>query len=236
MHTSPLLIERGMQQQLTRWHKEVTLPQRLGWKIGFNMAADQQRLGLPSAMIGFLSEAHRLTSGGRYHATPGANLLVEPEVALLIGRDLPAGATAAQANAAIAAYTAALELVDTTRSVNDDIEAILAGNLFHAEPLNRRAYRRNSPASSLPLRTSSRHTASCYAKATGSSPAPPPNRCRCRQGMKSFSTWDRWARSTWPSPESDEFHLLEAAPDCWSLGLSMKRSHTVVGRSGFQPR
>lgn len=131
MDTSPKKIQRGMQRQLALWRESVAPQQRLGWKIGFNLAADQQRLGLPSAMVGFLSGAHRLAPGGSYPAPPHARLLIEPEVALLIGADLPAGAGAAQANAAIEAYAAALELVDTTRSVSDDIEAILAGNMFH---------------------------------------------------------------------------------------------------------
>jgi 2-keto-4-pentenoate hydratase len=131
MDTSPEKIQRGMQRQLALWRESVAPQQRLGWKIGFNLAADQQRLGLPSAMVGFLCGARRLAPGGSYPAPPCARLLIEPEVALLIGADLPAGAGAAQANAAIEAYTAALELVDTTRSVSDDIEAILAGNMFH---------------------------------------------------------------------------------------------------------
>lgn len=132
MNTSPIKIQRGMQRQLTVWHDTVAhRQQRLGWKIGFNMPADQQRFGLPSAMIGFLSSERRLATGGRYQPSPRTNLLIEPEVALLLGADLPAGATKEQANAAIEAYAAALELVDTTRSVDNDIEEILAGNMFH---------------------------------------------------------------------------------------------------------
>ncbi len=132
MNTSPLKIQHGMKRQIELWRQTVaSQQQRLGWKIGFNMAADQQRVGLPSAMVGFLSAAHRHTPGGSYQAPAGATLLVEPEVAIQIGSDLPAGATAQQANSAIAAYAAALELVDTTRSVDDDIEEILAGNMFH---------------------------------------------------------------------------------------------------------
>ena len=84
---------------------------RLGWKVGFNMVADQQRLNLPSAMVGFLTRESSLVSGGHYRASPNSVLLIEPEVAILIGHDVPADATAEQANAAIAAYSAALELV-----------------------------------------------------------------------------------------------------------------------------
>ncbi len=132
MNTSPLKIQQGMSRQLALWRDTVARrQQRFGWKIGFNMAADQQRLGLPSAMAGFLSSGRLLASGSRYQASASATLLIEPEVALLLGRDVPAGAGAEQAHAAIEAYSAALELVDTTRSVDNDIEEILAGNMFH---------------------------------------------------------------------------------------------------------
>ena len=132
MNTSPIKIQQGMQRQLSLWQDTVaSRQQRLGWKIGFNMSADQQRLGLPSAMVGFLSAERRHITDGSYQPSADATLLIEPEVALLIGCDLPAGATAEQAIAAIEAYSAALELVDTTRSVDDDIEEILAGNMFH---------------------------------------------------------------------------------------------------------
>ena len=132
MDTSPTKIHNGMHRQLQTWRDTVAdRRQRLGWKTGFTLAADQQRLNLPSAMMGFLSRERCYRSGEHYPASPGAMLLVEPEVALQMGADVPAGTSAEQACAAIASYTAALELVDTTRSVDDDMEAILAGNMFH---------------------------------------------------------------------------------------------------------
>ena len=132
MPTSPAKIQRGMSQQLHTWRETMTKQDhRLGWKIGFNMQADQQRLSLPSAMVGYLSRQRTLLSGQHYQTSANAILLVEPEIAVQIHCDVPAGASIEQANSAIAAYTAALELIDTTRSVGDDIEAILGGNLFH---------------------------------------------------------------------------------------------------------
>lgn len=156
MDTSPSKIHNGMRRQLQTWHNTVAArQQRLGWKTGFTLPADQQRLNLPSAMVGFLSRERCYRSGEHYRAPPGAVLLVEPEVAIQMGADVPAGASAEQARAAIAAYTAALELVDTTRSVDDDMEEILAGNLFHEgvvlaeSQLPARDYRREQLAISL---------------------------------------------------------------------------------------
>jgi 2-keto-4-pentenoate hydratase len=132
MNASPIKIQQGMRRQLQSWRESIARGgQHLGWKVGYNMQADQLRLNLPSAMVGFLSSERRLDSGAHYLAPTNAMLMIEPEVAILMGSDVPANASAAQAGAAIAACTAALELVDTTRSVNDDMEEILAGNLFH---------------------------------------------------------------------------------------------------------
>lgn len=136
MDTSPVKIQRGMTRQIQTWRDLVSSrDHRLGWKVGFNMVADQQRLKLPSAMVGYLTKERSLISGSHYQASDSSILLVEPEVAILIGQDVPANATAEQANEAIAAYTAALELVDTTRSVDNDIEEILGCNMFHESVL-----------------------------------------------------------------------------------------------------
>lgn len=133
MDTRPDTIRNGMRRQLQTWRETVAdRGLRLGWKTGFTVPADQQRLNLPCAMVGFLSREHSYRSGDYFQPAAGAVLLVEPEVALLMDADVPAGASAEEALAAIATYSAALELVDTTRSVTDDMAAILAGNLFHA--------------------------------------------------------------------------------------------------------
>jgi len=136
MDTSPAKINRGMTRQIQTWRDLVSSrDHRLGWKVGFNMVADQQRLKLPSAMVGFLTKERSLISGSRYKSSPESVLLVEPEIAILIASDVPSGATAEQANSAIAAYSAALELIDTTRSVDNDIEEILGCNMFHESVL-----------------------------------------------------------------------------------------------------
>ncbi len=132
MDTSHSTLQNGMRRQFQTWRETVANRSlRLGWKTGFSMPSDQQRLNLPCAMVGFLSRARCFRSGDHYLPPASANLLVEPEIALQMSSDVPAGATTGQALASIACYSAALELVDTTRSVTDDMEAILAGNLFH---------------------------------------------------------------------------------------------------------
>ncbi|MBI5450811.1 MAG: fumarylacetoacetate hydrolase family protein [Gammaproteobacteria bacterium] len=148
MNTTEAKIYSGFSRQLQLWRDEVVRhEQRLGWKVGFALPVDQQRFELPSALVGYLTQARHLSSGQCYRAPATAMLKVEPEVAVLIGRDVSVGASLEQAQAAIASYAPALELVDSTRSVHDDIEAILAGNMFHeavllGAPLPARAYDR----------------------------------------------------------------------------------------------
>ena len=99
---------RGMEAQLTRWREQVAAPgRRLGWKIGFNDRASQERLGLHEPAIGFLHRGAQLASGDTYLAAPGSTLKVEMEIALRIGRDVDAGASADQGEAAIAALAPA---------------------------------------------------------------------------------------------------------------------------------
>lgn len=165
MNTSPGTIHSGMRRQLQTWRETVANHGlRLGWKTGFSVPADQQRLRLPGAMVGFLSQARCYRSGAHYSPPASAFLRVEPEIALQMGCDVSADATAEAACAAIASYSAALELVDTTRSVDDDMAAILAGNLFHEcmvladTALSPCDYRRDSLTLSLRINREEPHT------------------------------------------------------------------------------
>lgn len=125
------ILVQGMQVQLHKWkcmlesgHK------RVGWKIGFNAVADQERMGLPSPIVGFLTSESVLESGGIYKEKKTAKLMVEAEVAILIGKDISTGADKAQAAAAIEGFAPAIEIVDVTRA-SHDITSILEDNIFH---------------------------------------------------------------------------------------------------------
>ena len=125
-------IHRAMARQLKHWREEIGGDNhRLGWKVGFNRQVDQARYGLPSAMIGYLSGARQIQNGGVYHASPAANLLAEPEIALRLGADITRDTTPDQALAAVNAIAPAIEIVDTHRTHSKEISEILASNLFH---------------------------------------------------------------------------------------------------------
>src|SRR5207245_7864653 len=120
-----------MQAQLASWRSRVAGgASRAGWKIGFNSPAAQRELGLDGTVVGHRTQATVLAPGTS-HSLAGSHLVcAEPEVAIHLGRDLPAGADGEAARAAIAALGAAIELVDIDRPL-DDLEAMLGANIFH---------------------------------------------------------------------------------------------------------
>ncbi|CAN5559177.1 2-oxo-hepta-3-ene-1,7-dioic acid hydratase [soil metagenome] len=123
-------VERGMAAQLARRQEQLTAGEEpIGWKIGLNPPAAQEKAGISAPVTGFLTDATVLASGGRY-TIDGADVSVEPEVAVRLGTDLDAGADAGAGAAAIASLAPALEVVDLDRDVSE-IEAVLAGNVFH---------------------------------------------------------------------------------------------------------
>jgi 2-keto-4-pentenoate hydratase/2-oxohepta-3-ene-1,7-dioic acid hydratase in catechol pathway len=89
--------------------------QRVGWKLGIG---DRERIGDHIA-VGHLTAATRLDPGAWYAPADGADLHADAEVAVEIG---PGGR--------IAAYGAALELVDLS-APPDTPEEVVAANLFH---------------------------------------------------------------------------------------------------------
>lgn len=132
MDTIATKIQQGLRRQLDTWRSSgASGHQRLGWKIGINLPADQKRIGLPSALIGYLDRNHNPAPGEKYRAPPNSKLLVEPEVAIQMGGDVPGGVSAEQAETYIGVYCAALELVDVNRRTSDDVEEMLANNMIH---------------------------------------------------------------------------------------------------------
>ena len=126
-----VILMQGMQVQLDKWqcllesgHK------RVGWKIGFNALADQQRMKLAMPIVGFLTSESILDSGSTYKGKKHAKLMLEAEVGILIGKDVSASAGKAQLLAAIEGFAPAIEVVDVARS-SHDITSILEDNIFH---------------------------------------------------------------------------------------------------------
>jgi 2-keto-4-pentenoate hydratase len=109
-------VERGTAALLMR-RREILAQgaEPIGWKIGFNVPATQERLGIDAPLAGFLTTDSLVE--GSWDEYP---VIVESEVALEVGPD----------GRSIAALFPALEIADEP-DLDMEIEQILAGNIFH---------------------------------------------------------------------------------------------------------
>jgi 2-keto-4-pentenoate hydratase len=113
-------VERGTAAMLVRRRERLAQgAEAIGWKIGFNVSAAQQKLGIDAPLAGFLSTDGLLDSGAEVSLGDGP-VVVESEVAVELGADARS----------IAALLPALEVADPP-DLDQDVETILAGNIFH---------------------------------------------------------------------------------------------------------
>jgi 2-keto-4-pentenoate hydratase len=113
-------VERGTEAMLVRRRELLAQgAQPIGWKVGFNVPAIQERLGLDAPLAGFLTTDALLEDGAEISLDEGPRV-VESEVAVEVGDD----------SRRIAALLPALELADPP-DLEQDVDTILAGNIFH---------------------------------------------------------------------------------------------------------
>jgi 2-keto-4-pentenoate hydratase len=114
-------VERGTAALLTR-RREILAQgaEPLGWKVGFNLPEFQRKLGIDAPLAGFLTTDGLLEDGAQWSLGDQGEVVVESEVAVEIGDD----------GRSIAALLPALELADPP-DLSQDVETILAGNIFH---------------------------------------------------------------------------------------------------------
>ena len=123
-------IARGMQTQLGRWRERLNAGEKaLGWKVGFGALAAMEKLGIEAPLIGFLTDRALVSSGATLSLANWKKPLAEPEIAVHMGSDLPAGADRDAVKRAIRGIGPAIELADLDRPP-DDVEQILAGNIY----------------------------------------------------------------------------------------------------------
>jgi 2-keto-4-pentenoate hydratase len=123
-------VAAGMRAQLARRRERVAAGDApLGWKVGFGAPAAMQTLGITAPLVGYLMRSGLLESGAQVSFAGWVKPVVEPEIALHIGADVPAGADRAVAQAAIAAIGPAFELADVDQPPQD-AQAILTGNIY----------------------------------------------------------------------------------------------------------
>jgi len=123
-------ILRGMAVQLGRWRERLGAGERpLGWKVGFGSPEAMQKLAIKAPLIGFLTDKALVETGATISLAGWSKPAAEPEIAVHMGRDLPAGADRDTVRAAIAGLGPAIELADVDRPPKD-VEHILAGNIY----------------------------------------------------------------------------------------------------------
>jgi 2-keto-4-pentenoate hydratase len=113
-------VERGTSAMLVRRRQLLARgAQPIGWKVGFNIHAAQEKLGIDRPLAGFLTTDGLLDDGAEVSLADGP-VVVESEVAVELAEDARS----------IAALLPALEVADLP-DLDQDVETILAGNIFH---------------------------------------------------------------------------------------------------------
>jgi 2-keto-4-pentenoate hydratase len=124
-------VVAGMRRQLRARRERLEAGAApVGWKIGLNVESVQRRLGLDRSVVGHLTTAALVEAGDPHSLAGATNPGAEPEIAIEIGRDVVGDVAPEAARDAIAGLAPALEVVDVDRPF-DDVEAIVADNVFH---------------------------------------------------------------------------------------------------------
>ena len=125
-------VVRGMEAQLARRRERIVAGETpLGWKLGFGAPATMEMLDLTGPLVGYLMQSALLASGARVNVKGWTQVVVEPEIAVRLGTDLAANAAPADAQAAIASLTPAIELADLNIApTKENIEAVLARDIY----------------------------------------------------------------------------------------------------------
>ena len=128
-------VARGMRAQLELRRRAVAAGAKpIGWKVGFGAPAALAKLGLSAPLLGFMLDRNMVASGATVSLAGWVKPAAEPEIAVEMAADLPGGGSRADAADAIGAIGPAIELADVAFAP-EDVEAILAGNIFHRHVL-----------------------------------------------------------------------------------------------------
>ena len=131
------LVKKGMTAQLAERRARLAAGEKpLGWKVGLGAPATMQKLGLQAPLVGFLMQRALLLSGSTVSLKGYVKPVAEPEIAVRMARDLPAGSTADATMAAIKEILPAIELADLDPvPTPDNLDAVLEGDIFQRQVL-----------------------------------------------------------------------------------------------------
>jgi 2-keto-4-pentenoate hydratase len=104
----------------------------LGWKVGFGAPASLEVMQITAPLLGFLTDATVVDSGGAVATAGWERGIIEFETAVYLGSDLGPGASDDEARAAVAAIGPAIELANVKLPADPDLVSdILAADIFH---------------------------------------------------------------------------------------------------------
>jgi len=127
----PDAAQRGLAEHLRRHRAALDAGRgRLGWKVAFNPAAVQQRLGIAYSLAAGLTRATLLDAEASYALDGSRRVALEAEVAVRLGRPIAASDSPEVIARAVEAWAPAIEVVEFDRGL-DELEAILAEGVFH---------------------------------------------------------------------------------------------------------
>jgi 2-keto-4-pentenoate hydratase len=123
-------ISRGMTAQFRHRRELLSAGHKaLGWKLAFGGPAAMERLHITAPLVGFLLQGALLPPGSTVSLSSWKKPAAEPEIAIHLGKDLPANSDRATAMAAIAALGPTIELADVGHP-SDDVEGTLGRNIY----------------------------------------------------------------------------------------------------------
>ena len=123
-------VSRGMSAQLAHRRELLDAGQKpLGWKLAFGGPAALERLRINAPLVGFLMHNAVLPSGSTLSLSNWKKPAAEPEIAVHLGKDLPAGSDRRTAMDAIAGLGPAIEVADVDHP-SEDVEGTLARNIY----------------------------------------------------------------------------------------------------------
>ena len=124
-------IASGMRRQFALRKKQFDAgAKQIGWKVGFGTKAAKEKLGIAMPLVGFLLDRAVLPSGATVSLHGWQQPAAEPEIAVYLGKDVPAGASRETAKSCIAALGPAIELADITCPI-EDVETVLDRDIFN---------------------------------------------------------------------------------------------------------
>ena len=126
------LIKQGMTAQLeTRRTRMAAGEKPIGWKVGMGAPGSMQKLGLVAPLVGYLMQRALLVSGGTISLKGYSKPVMEPEIAVRMGKDLGRDATPGATLAAIKEIMPAIEIADLAPvPAPDNLDLVLGRDIF----------------------------------------------------------------------------------------------------------